>query len=77
MGSTHLTTVDDIIVALGGKHNVAAKADVRFEAVCNWEREGSFPPRTYVAFQTELQRLGKTAPASLWRMIAPQHGAAE
>ena len=64
----NLTTVNEVIDALGGNAEAAEALGVGYTSVTNWRMFGYFPARTYVQIQSELKRRRKTAPDSLWRM---------
>lgn len=65
-----LETVEDVIEALGGTAAMARLTGSRMTAVSNWRRQyNRFPARTYTHILAELEKVGKTAPASLWGMI--------
>ena len=65
-----LQTASEIIDALGGNGQVAELTLSRPNAVSNWRAFNSFPPNTYIVMTSALAQIGKTAPASLWRMKA-------
>lgn len=70
----HLTSASAVIDALGGTGAVARISSRREQAVANWRTRG-LPPETYVVLTAELEKIGKTAPASLWRMVEPERAA--
>ena len=63
-----LETADQVFDALGGNSGIEALTGSLPSAVSNWKAFGSFPPNTYVVMTDALRAVGKTAPASLWRM---------
>lgn len=63
-----LSTVDEVIDALGGTAAVARLTGGRMQAVSNWRDRGGFPPRTHLLFSQELKAIGCEAPPALWRM---------
>ncbi len=64
-----LDTADQVFDALGGNSGVAELTSSKAPRVANWRAAGSFPPKTYVTMTDALRARGKTAPASLWRML--------
>jgi hypothetical protein len=64
-----LDTADQVFDALGGNSGVAEVTAAKAPRVSNWRAAGSFPPNTYVAMTDALRVQGKTAPATLWRML--------
>lgn len=71
-----LTTVEQVIEALGGTAATARLLGAKMTAVSNWKHVYKrFPPRTFVLINGELKRLGKRAPASLWGMAEPNEAA--
>lgn len=66
---TTVSTVDDVIDALGGTHATAQLFGVTEAAVSNWRVRG-LPPRRFLKFTHVLASRGITAPPSLWRMFA-------
>lgn len=70
--STELTTTSEVVKALGGLQKVAELTGRgRTNVVWNWTATTHFPPDTFLVMQAALERQGKSAPASLWRMIEP------
>lgn len=66
-----LNSIAQVIDALGGVKAVADRYDLGVNAVRAWFKQG-LPSRSYVAIQTDLQRLGYSAPFDLWdKMIPP------
>lgn len=64
-----LTTARAVVDALGGAKTVASLTNRTTEnAVYNWTSAGRFPADTYLVLTTELRKLGKSAPDSLWAM---------
>lgn len=68
MNDDHLANVSDVIDALGGNTAVAEKTKNAISAISNWRRANKFPPNTYILINGELNKIGKTAPSSLWNM---------
>jgi hypothetical protein len=66
MAKRHLTTVDEVINALGGTHVVAELTGRVYGAVWYWRKAGNFPSTLYVCMQQRLRRRGLSAPHSLW-----------
>jgi hypothetical protein len=62
----HLTTVDEVIDALGGTSAVARLTHRSLPAVSNWRSERRINPRFYALMIRELTRIGFTAEPSLW-----------
>lgn len=68
-----LTSIDDVIRALGGLKQVADLTGRRSpSAVPMWKQRGAFPSNTYAVMIEALQERGKTAPATLWGMKSPE-----
>ena len=65
----HLTSTGDVIAALGGVQAVAHLTGREYDAAWNWKRFPHFPPDTYLVMTDALKAKGKSAPASLWRMV--------
>ena len=64
-----LTTVAQVVKALGGSEGVEKLTGAKRTAVCNWIYYfEAFPPRTYVLMTDKLKRLGFTAHPGLWKM---------
>ena len=63
-----LTTTRDVIEALGGISKVAELTERKYGAAAQWPHFPKFPSNTYVALTDALERVGKTAPPSLWGM---------
>lgn len=49
-----LTTVDEIVDALGGNDAVARLVDVTKQAVCNWRHRKAIPARNFTTIETAL-----------------------
>src|SRR4029077_7080290 len=68
----HLTSVDKVIEKLGGSLRVSRLIGVVKSAPANWvRRDKLFPAHTFITLQTEITKLGHTAPPTLWRMHRP------
>jgi hypothetical protein len=65
-----LTTTAAVMDALGGYKAVAALTGRKHGAAWNWKKFITFPADTYVAMQSELARIGYSAPPSLWGMAS-------
>lgn len=65
-----IDTAEQVFDALGGNTALEILTGAKPTAVCNWRAFQSFPPNTYVVMIEALRAVGKTAPASLWRMRA-------
>lgn len=68
MDDAPLTTTKDVIHALGGISAVAHLTGRKYTAAANWSRFEAFPADTYLVLTEALREVGKSAPASLWRM---------
>ena len=55
-GMNTLTTVDEIVEALGGNQNVADLFGVLPTSVSNWKAFGGFPERLHLRLFQECQR---------------------
>lgn len=53
-----LTTVDEVILALGGPTKTAAVAGVGASAVVNWRTRGEIPPDCFLLIRDALTALG-------------------
>lgn len=62
----HLTTVDEVIDALGGTSVVAKMTRRSLSAVSNWRAEQRINPRCFQMMITALLEKGFTAEGSLW-----------
>lgn len=61
-----LSTVDEVIDALGGKSGCVDRGWAKSrQAVNNWIARG-FPPRLHAAMTEELRKAGCSAPDRLW-----------
>jgi hypothetical protein len=67
----NITTVDDVIDALGGTAAIAEMTSALPTAVYNWRAAGKFPTDTYLLIQDELRARGRVAPDHLWPMRRP------
>lgn len=68
MSDKPLQSSDDVFAVLGGLSGVMDLTKSKYKTVHQWKASGSFPSNTYVLMTSELERLGHTAPASLWDM---------
>jgi len=68
MANSPLTTVDEVIEALGGNTAAAELLEVGYNSIINWRMSDRFPASTYVQIQGELGKRQKVASAYLWRM---------
>lgn len=68
MDTTELSSVNDIVEALGGTKKVAELIGRTDPAISNWRKLGCFPASTYLVIKGELEKKNKTAPDSLWSM---------
>ncbi len=66
-----LSSIDEVIVALGGPAATARLVARSPQAVTNWRAEGRMPPKLYLVMHAALAQRGKRAPASLWGMTEP------
>lgn len=65
--SKSLSTVSEVIQALGGTKAVAQLFDLREAAVGNWRIANAMPPHTFTKIQAELMARGTTADIGLWK----------
>jgi hypothetical protein len=64
-----LTTVRDVVAALGGPSAVARLTGVQAKTVSAWQtRIAYLPPRTYAVLNEALAARHLRAPRSLWKM---------
>lgn len=68
---TIIDNTTDIIATLGGTAAVARLTSTTAKAVHNWRAFGRFPANTFIVINSELIRLGLSAPAELWSMREP------
>lgn len=69
-----LTTVDDVINALGGSTTLVTMGCAKStQVISNWRANGCFPARTYVLMMRELAEFRCSAPYTLWSMMEPLH----
>lgn len=66
-----LTTVDEVIEALGGGSACAALAGVSLPAVSNWRTRGRFPAELWLLFGAALERKGTTVEPALFGLRQP------
>lgn len=66
MAPRKLTTAKQVIDAVGGTKAACDLTGRKPTAISNWRVWDRFPANTFWKFQTELERSGFTAPASLW-----------
>ena len=65
----NLTTVEEVIAALGGQKRVAELTSrASPSAVPMWKNRRRFPAKTFTVLQSALQDLGLSAPNDLWGM---------
>lgn len=70
-----LHTADEVVDALGGTRVVAELFGRTDPAVSNWRKAGKFPAHTYRLLTIELEKIGHTAPDSLWSMTVERANA--
>lgn len=75
MSKRDLETTAEVIEALGGINTVAKLTGSAYKAAANWKAFEAFPSRTYLVMTQELERKGKRAPVSLWRMVESERAA--
>ena len=62
-----LSTVDDVIDALGGTYETARLLDLKYpQPVSQWRKRARLPADKFLIMQSELEKRGKTAPPELW-----------
>jgi hypothetical protein len=66
---SHLTTVHDVIDALGGIEAVVKLTGRNAKAVYHWRALNTFPARYHDMMPKALKRLKHTAPPKLWNQI--------
>lgn len=64
-----LSTVNEVIEALGGEQPAGALVGVGIKAVQQWKWQKQFPAKTYLAIISELGKSGLDADASLWSFV--------
>jgi hypothetical protein len=64
-----LTTVDEVIDALGGTKRAALLSGADPRAVSNWRRYGRLPSKLFVLHLSELAKGGLDAPPALWGQV--------
>jgi hypothetical protein len=68
----HFENARDVITALGGLEAVSLLTGRKYGTVSAWQtRFNSFPPELYVIMTEALEKIGASAPMSLWRQIEP------
>lgn len=70
--SEPLTTTSEVMDALGGNRAVADLTHRTLAAVWNWRQFPTFPSNTYLIMTDALDRIGFTAPPSLWGMTGAE-----
>lgn len=76
MAKQQLSTAKAVIDAIGGTQAACSLTGRKPTAVSNWRCWDKFPANTFWKFQTELSRLGFSAPASLWGQAGAEERAA-
>lgn len=61
-----LSTIDELIDALGGPSKVALIGGVGLTAVSNWRSRGKIPAEKFMLFSAALSAMGKTAAPALF-----------
>lgn len=69
-----LSSATEVMDALGGTLPVAELTGRKYSAAFNWRAFNRFPPDTFVVMSEALALIGKSAPASLWRMVEAPSG---
>lgn len=72
MDDRELTSTASIMDVLGGTRAVADLTGRTYAAAFNWRSFETFPADTYVVLTAALREIDKTAPDSLWGMVAAQ-----
>lgn len=62
-----LTSVSEIVEALGGTREACLIFDVGQSAIGNWRGANRLPAHTYPTVQSELMKRGLSADLSVWR----------
>ena len=65
--SQPLSTVAEIVEAIGGTKAACLLLGVGQQAVSHWRVKDRLPPHTYPTIQSELMKRGLAADLSLWR----------
>jgi hypothetical protein len=71
MDNDRLTSTAAVVDALGGIQAVAYLTGSNYKAAANWKSFATFPAKTFLVMTDALERIGKSAPASLWGMTEP------
>ncbi len=66
-----LTTIPEVMEALGGYRAVAALTGRKPNAAWMWKTFPAFPSDSYLVMQDALEKAGHVAPAGLWGMVPP------
>jgi predicted SpoU family rRNA methylase len=65
-----LTTVEQVVRALGGNRAVATITRAKnTSAVSNWKKAGIFPGKVHRVMKNALIERSYTAPDTLWRIV--------
>lgn len=75
MSKTHLTTVAEVLEALGGTSAVAAIVGSKYSSIWMWKKSPTLPTRTYLILKEALEEKGLSAPSTLWGMLDPSEDA--
>lgn len=67
----NLSTVDQVIAALGGTVATSRIAGVRPSQVSGWKAGNRIGSKSYLVIKQELENRGYTAPAVLWGIDDP------
>lgn len=72
-----LTSVDDVVDALGGTVKVAALAEVGKSAISTWRARGAIPAEYFLRVSAALRDLGKRASPGVFKLKSPMRKRAQ
>lgn len=71
MALRSVSTVDEVIDALGGTGATAKIMSLKPQHISNWRAEKRIAARTFKQFEAALIERGLKAPSALWGIIDP------
>jgi hypothetical protein len=71
----HLTTIEQVIEALGGQYTLLKLVEANNKQLWVWKHVNQFPARLHSCMTTALAERGYTASPKLWHQYQPKHTA--
>lgn len=72
MAAQSLSTVEEVVAALGGNGPIGEITGRKTQHVSNWKADGKFPADTFLVLQAALKKKRLQAPPSLWGIREPE-----